>query len=1571
MSNYNNLQADDTMVVNNGSSSYSVTVENVATGENLQDTDVFLVNRGDKSYSVTKQQLSEEIGASGEIEAPVVVITPPNGAGLAGDDVAPSAEGITAVTETATTAPTYSTLLTSDGTITSPEQAFDGKVDGAVYAFTAPNGTYLDANFTGLFSGTHTFTVHLDAGTGLNVQYTDENGTTDLGAQTINVDFEATNITNIRVTGLSSGAIISGISVDGAVLIDGVVTYGATLTYTTNSNLNLLADGQAMTQQPAYTPVTDTIESVDETTTSVKYAIAPSDVPITIPDTPTVSDQTGLTFVSATAGQTFTGNDHYIYDQGANPKEPLRIVPLSGTAGYCYSDDLINWTFTPDGGSSAPELDNPLDKGRYIWIQSSPNGYAGLGWSITGGVSSQPTLTFDTPKDLVNFRPGDVAKAVGTNNPAWNETQIWSDSMTATGSFIGGRPVENIFTGELGNVGGNNVPGVNGGNVGTLTFNPPITGSLIELNGSSNIDARLYINDPTMNSGGMQVLDNAFTGTIWNDSGVTSISSITFYSTASYAAYLRAIRVDGKILVDATSLVTTVSVDAANNKMIVDGGTWSNGETITGSAYAGKGEYVSHTGTEIELTNVTGRWCVDEQGVGLDAQSDDIYTSENPGWDGLEFQSANGADESTAFSGEGCTLRDIKWTLESSSGDQSGPWENTTEYALSVSYAVGDEVLPWSGPGDNLLPDTYYRVKVQYIADSGADPITSEWNVFKTEGDEKPSVNMSGLRFDRSRLTRLSRTIPTTTGTTFTFSAWVKPTAISEPNRLFAIYINNAATYSMARIATDRGILCYLNENGSSQPITSAKLQLNAWNHVFISVDNGVWKVTLNGGTTQNMGTSTNPSNPGSLFTIGGFEQATNNNECIDGYLSDVYFVDGQALEPSAFGKDYAGLWGPISSETILNNITRAESPYDQRPNMDEKWSDNLSTNVGFISGRGPEKAFNGIINNNNDDQTNGGNGSTIRWIGYTAGTYKVRVWGFRRTTQNLTYSTLDAGSNPQNDIISKNVISTDNTWGWIDFGTVSDFTGIQVSSNDSNTGGVLGAVEIDGRILVDGPADNTQNWSDYVTKGSSTNNPISDMFDGITGSGGFTTLGGTSTIDFPTPIGSSSLRFWGSYGSTGATIKVYWDGGSYTYGGDGINNWVDFTPQVTFPITKIEMSAATTGTNVQAWEVDGALLVDSGAQWDTSQVWSDAQDTAYFQQPVTLAFDGDTNTKAEFGVNNTVPFDLLGLEDVTKVEILTQGTSQSCSVLLNNTDSGVTISPGQSKGWVSIYDGSAITLNGISFVVGGVSQPLYAIRVDGQILVDAGTLGDNGFYLPFDPAQTGGDYSSTYTGDAPRADRNQIRLFDGRVDTFVVFEAATPKKTGTYTFNEKVNTSLRVHGRNTTQNASNGSLTITYTDNTTFTPSFTGSDVWTPDPTAAGKTIKSVQITGSSSGTDGYFSAIEVDGAILIDHSAIGKDLSGNGNHFIDKNFAVGNTDKVWSNSQIDYTGGSANNLQPVTAAFDGQIHPAEQGAPNAGRGAFWSANNNVTEVLTFEPPIPTGSGVRVFVQSSGTVQV
>ena len=326
MANYNELQATDTMVVNNGESSYSVTVDNVATGENLQDSDLFLVNRGDKSYSITKQQLSEEIGASGEIAEPVVIISPADGAGMAPENATPAAEGITGVVE----------------------------------------------------SG--------DA---------------------------------------------------------------ATLTYTTDKSLDLLTAGQSMSQVPAYSPQTDLINKVE--TTSAWNQDQDWSTSLT---TTGMSPESGSPMVDA-----FDGNLNSFVRPGISPIGMLATFPAkimgkvriyASVGGSAFLK--INGT---DYGNRFPDWQVPNQTDARAWVDLSDdedgiesfevvhngttisylraievNGQILVDTGV-GGAPQHSLLTFDTPKDIVNFRPGDVVQTEGTGNAAWNETQAWSNGWTA------------------------------------------------------------------------------------------------------------------------------------------------------------------------------------------------------------------------------------------------------------------------------------------------------------------------------------------------------------------------------------------------------------------------------------------------------------------------------------------------------------------------------------------------------------------------------------------------------------------------------------------------------------------------------------------------------------------------------------------------------------------------------------------------------------------------------------------------------------------------------------------------------------------------------------------------------------------------------------------------------------------------------------------------------------------------------------------------------------------------------------------------------------------------------------
>ena len=103
------------------------------------------------------------------------------------------------------------------------------------------------------------------------------------------------------------------------------------------------------------------------------------------------------------------------------------------------------------------------------------------------------------------------------------------------------------------------------------------------------------------------------------------------------------------------------------------------------------------------------------------------------------------------------------------------------------------------------------------------------------------------------------------------------------------------------------------------------------------------------------------------------------------------------------------------------------------------------------------------------------------------------------------------------------------------------------------------------------------------------------------------------------------------------------------------------------------------------------------------------------------------------------------------------------------------------------------------------------------------------------------------------------------------------------------------------------------------------------------------------------------VDGKILVDYNNIGVDASGQDNHFHDQNFAVGNTDEVWS---ADVTG---SNSTVVSGEF--KYGSAEKAFDGSDKTAAWSVNGGT---ISFDLSAHSLSGnTRVLTSSANSVTV
>ena len=288
---------------------------------------------------------------------------------------------------------------------------------------------------------------------------------------------------------------------------------------------------------------------------------------------------------------------------------------------------------------------------------------------------------------------------------------------------------------------------------------------------------------------------------------------------------------------------------------------------------------------------------------------------------------------------------------------------------------------------------------------------------------------------------------------------------------------------------------------------------------------------------------------------------------------------------------------------------------------------------------------------------------------------------------------------------------------------------------------------------------DNSQNWSGgEVTGGGPLNLPWSNAFDGNLSTRP-NVSSGTSTLTFTTPldINGKTVEIYAQGGTTGnGTLKF--NGKTWNGGGITSNQWVDITSVFAGDTTfdSITLDFESNPAYLWAIRVGGALLIDAGDQWDTSQIWSDtvqyegvASDASGNDYSPSSGFDGNPVTYFAAIPTTPITVDLsnLGLTG----EVLFHGATADQFTSLNG---AAAVKTDSNSGYVSlgtITDQSNAVITAAA--VNSQSLGFYGIKVGGVLLVDAygPGFGDNGFYLPFDPAQTGENYSSriaTRTGD-------------------------------------------------------------------------------------------------------------------------------------------------------------------------------------------------------------------------------
>lgn len=185
------------------------------------------------------------------------------------------------------------------------------------------------------------------------------------------------------------------------------------------------------------------------------------------------------------------------------------------------------------------------------------------------------------------------------------------------------------------------------------------------------------------------------------------------------------------------------------------------------------------------------------------------------------------------------------------------------------------------------------------------------------------------LRFNQPDSTKLTRTFSTngTSQKTCTISIWVKlSSTTTNEYRLIDGYNGSSGTSSNIRITNNQIILAF-GGGSTAELITSAVYRdYSAWYHIVASIDstqatssdrmklyvNGVQVTAFSSSSYPTQNANYNFMYGGANNVIGGSWDGTS-SQYTNGYMTEVNFIDGQALTPSSFGETNAqtGVWQP------------------------------------------------------------------------------------------------------------------------------------------------------------------------------------------------------------------------------------------------------------------------------------------------------------------------------------------------------------------------------------------------------------------------------------------------------------------------------------------------------------------------------------------------------------------------------------------------------------------------------------------------------------------------------------
>ena len=175
-----------------------------------------------------------------------------------------------------------------------------------------------------------------------------------------------------------------------------------------------------------------------------------------------------------------------------------------------------------------------------------------------------------------------------------------------------------------------------------------------------------------------------------------------------------------------------------------------------------------------------------------------------------------------------------------------------------------------------------------------------------------PTAVMNGLRFNN--LDGTPTYLEGSKGTNkFTYSLWAKPTG-----RMRFLFMKDGTPGVTETVWEMNSNRLYFGNSGTAKLFPSQELELNKWQHIVLQNDpEGLCAIYLDGVLLSSEAGLTTLDWDDEILRIG----ANTQGEGGDGYMSDVYFIDGQILPPTTFGKQFPEGWGPLDSTVVKSCV--------------------------------------------------------------------------------------------------------------------------------------------------------------------------------------------------------------------------------------------------------------------------------------------------------------------------------------------------------------------------------------------------------------------------------------------------------------------------------------------------------------------------------------------------------------------------------------------------------------------------------------------------------------------------